>query len=101
MHLTTPVSNQEWTIFHDKLGDDLSCPMKAFKAPRLFSPSEMNEMHPTTANIADLEVFPFLVGDTCQQYLWLAIGWRYLWLVGDICGLQDELPTCCAKAAVV
>ena len=44
-----------------RMGDDEVNPMKAFKAARLLSPSQINEMQPTTSDIDNLQAFPFLL----------------------------------------
>ena len=42
------------------MNGELSPVVAAFKAARLFSPSNVNEMKPTTADIDELKAFPFL-----------------------------------------
>lgn len=48
------------SFFLEKFGDDSQCPLAAFKAARLFSPSKIHEIQPTAQDVDVLSVFPFL-----------------------------------------
>ena len=63
--------------FQEKLGSDTVHPVAAFKAARLFSPTELIEIQPEAADIDTLNNIPFLSQDLNH--------------------LKEELPTYFAK----
>ena len=69
--------------FLEKFGDDSQCPLAAFKAARLFSPSKIYEIQPIAQDVDVLSVFPFLNESAI------------------LANMKAELPTYLAKAANV
>ena len=68
-----------YDYFKLKFYNDLKVPMNAFKAARFFDPAKVYELKPTSTDIDDLKVFPFLTQPVLE-------------------GLKAELPLYLSKA---
>ena len=50
-------------ILRKNSDEDLAFPLSIFKHARLFDPSKVVDLHPTTSDVNGLRIFPFLDSD--------------------------------------
>ena len=75
-------------FFEDSVNEELSQVVSALKAARLFSPSKVHEMKPTTAAVDELKAFPFLSDKL--EYLMLELP-MYIAAAKDVSHTTDML----------
>ena len=54
------LNHAAYEYFEGKFTEDLAFPLSVFKQARKFDPSKIVDMHPSTDDIEDLRIFPFL-----------------------------------------